>query len=184
MCRTQYVRQCPFGPRVTPRFSHHLFSGIYSRSAAAAIKANSVVQGHTTALKENDQLCDTELFGSLCLCVGSQVNSDCSGWEVELVWSWILHCCCCYRQDLKNIYTFKHLLSEAKHKSTFSEILWFFKVVFHKWCGSTVAVLHKIKPDVPRQCLHSKNGWNIQLGNMDVQRWVFKSFSFFDKWLE
>lgn len=66
MRRTQYVRHCLFGPRVTPRFSNHLFSGIYTRSAAAAaaaaIKATSVVQGHATALKENGQLCDVELF--------------------------------------------------------------------------------------------------------------------------
>lgn len=74
MCRAQYVRLCLFGPRVSPRFSHHLFSGIYTRSAAAVIKANSVVQGHTTAFKEREQLCVMELFGSLCLCVGSQVN--------------------------------------------------------------------------------------------------------------
>lgn len=50
------------------------------------------------------------------------------------------------------------MLSEAKHKSTFSEILRFFRVVFHKWCGNTLTVLHKTKPDVPWQCPHSKNG--------------------------
>lgn len=55
--------------------SNHLFCSIYTKSAAAAgIKASGDAQGHMTASKEKNQLCDTLLFGSLCLLFGSQVD--------------------------------------------------------------------------------------------------------------
>lgn len=54
--------------------SNHLFCSIYTKSAAAAgIKASGDAQGHMTASKEKNKLCDTLLFGSLRLLLGSQV---------------------------------------------------------------------------------------------------------------
>lgn len=90
-------------------------------------KHNGDAQGHMTASKGTNQLCDAELFGSLCLpprITGNVIGSRIAGIQTTEKYSWFRSpIAAAAAVEIVFDILFERLLSSAKHKLPFGETL-------------------------------------------------------------